>query len=218
MAENHLLARLGWLRAAVLGANDGILSTAGLIMGVAGAGASTHAMALAGFAGLVAGACSMAAGEFVSVSAQADTENAAIAAEQAELDASHKAVVRATYPAGSHIPDPQAVLRTSALDAEKELGLSEQTRAKPMQAALASAGSFTVGALLPLAVVLLAPAAGVFQLTFLATILSLCALGAAGAWLSGTPIRTPVTRVGMLGIAALLVAVWLGNLVGAHGL
>src|SRR5688500_909633 len=167
--ERHRTHRTGWLRAAVLGANDGIVSTASLVLGVAAAGASTRVILVAGVAGLVAGAMSMAAGEYVSVSSQADTERADLARERHELatqpEAEH-AELTALYVARGLSPDLAGRVATElaakdalAAHAREELGLSAITSARPLQAAFASAASFAVGALLPVALAALVPEA-----------------------------------------------------------
>ncbi|MGZ6016792.1 MAG: VIT1/CCC1 transporter family protein, partial [Phenylobacterium sp.] len=185
------MARIGWLRAAVLGANDGIVSTASLIVGVAAGGGGKGQVLLAGLAGLVAGAMSMAAGEYVSVSSQSDTEAADLAREAGELKAQPEAELRELagfYVARGVRPDlaDQVAAQMMAKDAlgahaRDELGISEITTARPIQAAGASAASFTVGAVLPLAVVLLAPTAWVLAGVPLAALGSLALLGAIGA-------------------------------------
>src|SRR6188508_1468650 len=166
--ESHLVERIGWLRAAVLGANDGIVSTASLILGVAGAGATGSGVLIAGIAGLVAGAMSMAAGEYVSVSSQADTEEADLRRERKELESNdqlERAELAAIYVSRGLDPDlarqvADQLMMHDALGAHArdELGISEIQRARPMLAAVASAGTFAVGGALPLLVALLAPA------------------------------------------------------------
>src|SRR5659263_319543 len=166
--EHHRSERIGWLRAAVMGANDGIVSTASLILGVAAAGGTGSGVAVAGMAGLVAGAMSMAAGEYISVSSQADTEDSDLAREREELatnDASERAELAGIYvsrgldlPLARQIADQLMARDALGAHARDELGISEIQRARPVQAALASAGTFAVGAGLPLLIVLLVPA------------------------------------------------------------
>ena len=226
--ELHRTARIGWLRAAVLGANDGIVSTASLVVGVAASQAGRGEILVAGVAGLVAGALSMAAGEYVSVSSQADTEQADIARERREL---------ATAPAaeedeltGIYVSrglDP-ALARTvaqqlTAHDALKahtrdELGLTEELAARPLQAALASAGTFAVGAILPVATAMLAPAAILSATVTLISLACLAALGALAARAGGASPAIGAGRVafwGALAMAATAAAGWLfGGVVG----
>lgn len=165
--ELHSIERVGWLRAAVLGANDGIVSTASLVLGIASAGSSSSGILLAGIAGLVAGAMSMATGEYVSVSSQTDTENAALAQEKKELMADYEGEVneltslyiqRGVEPDLAHKVALQ-LMEKDALDAHsrEELGITETNAAQPLQAAIFSAGSFSAGAVLPLIVAWLAP-------------------------------------------------------------
>lgn len=197
--EWHRSDRIGWLRAAVLGANDGIVSTASLVVGVAAAGAASNTLLMTGVAGLVAGAMSMAAGEYVSVHSQADTEQADLSRERAELEQEPAAELReltAIYIGRGLEPAlaQQVAEQLTAHDAlgahaRDELGISESFTAKPVQAALASAASFAVGAALPLAVTFLAPrgqlilAVSGLSLVFLAALGSIAArVGGAGVW------------------------------------
>ncbi|MBY0356310.1 MAG: VIT family protein [Rickettsiales bacterium] len=204
-AESHLMNRIGWLRAAVLGANDGILSTASIVSGMAAGGASREAILLAGLAGLVAGATSMATGEYISVSSQTDTENADIAREKRELEQNpafeleelaHMYVAR-----GVELPlARQVAVQLTAKDAlgahaRDELGLTEITAAKPIQAALTSAASFTCGAILPLVVAILSPATMIVWSVIASTLLSLAALGILGAKAGGAHVVKPTLRV-----------------------
>ncbi|MEY8711571.1 hypothetical protein A9B99_04045 [Mangrovibacter phragmitis] len=185
--ELHSIERVGWLRAAVLGANDGIVSTASLVLGIASAGSSSSGILLAGIAGLVAGAMSMATGEYVSVSSQTDTENAALAQEKKELMADYEGEVneltslyiqRGVEPDLAHKVALQ-LMEKDALDAHsrEELGITETNAAQPLQAAIFSAGSFSAGAVLPLIVAWLAPPALVFPFVILSTLVSLTFLG-----------------------------------------
>ncbi|TCC09578.1 VIT family protein [Kosakonia quasisacchari] len=185
--ELHSIGRVGWLRAAVLGANDGIVSTASLVLGIAAAGTTSSGILLAGIAGLVAGAMSMATGEYVSVSSQTDTENAALAQEKRELVADYEGEVleltslyiqRGLEP-GLARQVAQQLMAKDALDAHarEELGLTETNSAQPLQAAIFSALSFSAGAVLPLIVAWLAPATLVFPFVILSTLFSLTLLG-----------------------------------------
>jgi len=224
-SERHLVARIGWLRAAVLGANDGIVSTASLIVGVAAANPGKGAILLAGAAGLVAGAMSMAAGEYVSVSSQSDTEKADLARERAELATDPDAELdelAGLYVARGVAPD---VARTVAeqlmakdaigAHARDELGISAHTTARPIQAALTSAATFTVGAALPLSIVLLVPAAWLTIGVALAALSCLALLGAVGAGAGGAGVWRSVVRVTFWGAAAMALTAGIGRLFGA---
>ncbi|MDZ7280323.1 VIT family protein [Pantoea eucrina] len=200
--ETHKISRSGGLRAAVLGANDGIVSTASLLTGVAAANSSTHSILLAGVAGLVAGAMSMATGEYVSVSSQSDTERAAIAEEQAELENDYLAethelaaiyVHRGLSKELAH-EVASALMQHDALDAHTrdELGISDTSSARPLQAALFSAGSFTVGALIPLIVAL--TTSGIASIV-IAALLALVLLGTVAAITGGAPVMRSIIRV-----------------------
>ena len=224
-AEGHKTHRIGWLRAAVLGANDGIVSTARLIVGVAAASASSGSILLTGIAGLVAGAMSMAAGEYVSVYSQADTEKADLVREHAELLATPEAELReltGIYVTRGLDPDlaKQVAEQLTAHDAlashaRDELGISEALAAQPVQAALASAASFAVGAALPLAVVMLATGPGLIlwvsgmSLTFLAL------LGALAARAGGASALIGASRVTFWGALAMAATAGVGALFGA---
>jgi VIT1/CCC1 family predicted Fe2+/Mn2+ transporter len=222
--EQHLVARIGWLRAAVLGANDGIVSTASLIIGVAAAAAKPADILIAGAAGLVAGAMSMAAGEYVSVSSQSDTEQADLARERAELASDPEAEVREL--AGIYIKRgidratadtvARQLMARDALGAHAhdELGISEITAARPVQAALTSAATFTAGAALPLAIVLLAPAALLVQVEAIGSLLFLALLGAIGARAGGAPIVKATLRVTFWGALAMALTAGIGGMVG----
>lgn len=185
--ERHSIERVGWLRAAVLGANDGIVSTASLVLGVASANTGSSGVLLAGIAGLVAGAMSMAAGEYVSVSSQADTENAALAQEKRELETDYQGEVRELtllYVQRGLEPElaqkvAEQLMVKDALDthAREELGLTDTNSARPLQAAVFSALSFSAGATLPLVVAWLSPATLVFLFVILSSLFSLAALG-----------------------------------------
>lgn len=224
-AERHRSTRIGWLRAAVLGANDGIISTASLVAGVAAAQASPASILATAIAGLVAGALSMAAGEFVSVQAQSDTEEADLARERQELatdtEAEHRELTaiylrRGLAPALAGEVARQ-LMAHDALEAHArdELGISELTRARPLQAALASAASFAAGAALPVGVVLLAPAPTLLPWTLGTAVLSLALLGAVAAVAGGTSVRRSVLRVTLWGAGAMAVTAGVGALFGA---
>ena len=220
--ETHLVSRIGWLRAAVLGANDGIVSTASLIVGVAAASASRGDILLAGVAGLVAGAMSMAAGEYVSVQSQADAEAAALALEKSELrdmpdselaELTQIYVGRGLEPALARQVAEQLTAR-DALTAHMrdELGITEELRARPVQAALASAAAFTVGALLPIATTVLAPAGKVAMVTTAATLVGLLLSGGLAARVGGAPVLRGAWRVGFWGAMAMGAAALVGRL------
>ena len=223
-AERHLISRAGWLRAAVLGANDGIVSTSSLIVGVAAATPGPREVLIAGTAGLVAGAISMAAGEYVSVSSQADTENADLERERAELAATPAAeqeelaqiyVKRGLAPALAAQVAEQLTAR-DALDAHArdELGISETTAARPLQAAWTSAASFAAGAILPLLTVTLTPASRLIPVVTVVTLVGLAGLGALGAWTGGSSMTTGVVRVTFWGALAMGVTAAIGKLFG----
>ena len=220
--ETHRTDRVGWLRAAVLGANDGIISIAGLLVGVAATGASTNAVLGSGVAGIVAGAMSMAAGEYVSVQSQADTETADIAKETRELaeepehelqELTHIYVKRGLSPELAAQVAQQLTVH-DALGAHKcdELGITDALRARPLQAALASAGAFTAGALLPIAAVVLAPDGRIQATTFAVTLAALLGSGALAAWAGGAPKLRGALRVGFWGAMAMAAAALIGRL------
>jgi vacuolar iron transporter family protein len=222
--ENHLVARVGWLRAAVLGANDGIVSTASLIVGVAAASPGRSDILIAGAAGLVAGAMSMAAGEYVSVSSQADTERADIARETAELAADpefeHAELTQIYIDRGLRRETAADVatqlMATNALGAHSrdELGISAISSARPVQAALTSAATFTIGAALPLAMVVVSPVTRLSVIVSLASLAFLALLGAIGARAGGAPITKAVIRVTFWGALAMALTAAIGRLVG----
>lgn len=222
--ERHLVARIGWLRAAVLGANDGLVSTASLIVGVAAAAARPADVLVAGVAGLVAGAMSMAAGEYVSVSSQADTETADLARETAELrddpDAEHEELVQIYVRRGVDAQTARSVatqlMRKDALGAHArdELGVSEAMTARPIQAAVASAGSFAVGAVTPLLVVILIPAGLLVPAVVLISTAGLASLGLVGALAGGARPWRATLRVTFWGLVAMGVTAGVGRLVG----
>jgi len=222
--ERHLVTRVGWLRAAVLGANDGIVSTASLILGVAAASAAVSDVLVAGTAGLVAGAMSMAAGEYVSVSSQSDTEDADLTRERGEL-ASQPAFEREElaqiYAArgvdlelARRVADQLMAKDALGAHAREELGLSEATTARPIQAALTSAASFAVGAAMPLAMVLVAPSARLIPVVTIASLLFLALLGAVGARAGGANVARAILRVTFWGAIAMAATAGIGALVG----
>jgi vacuolar iron transporter family protein len=223
-AEAHSVGRIGWLRAAVLGANDGIVSTASLIIGVAAAAAGTGEVLVAGMAGLVAGAMSMAAGEYVSVSSQSDTEKADLTRERNELaqqpEAEH-AELAAIYVARGldHALADKVASQLAAHDAlsahaRDELGISEITTARPVQAALTSAATFAVGAALPLAMVLLVPGSWLVPAVAGASLAFLALLGAVGARAGGAGIVIPTLRVTFWGALAMGLTAGIGAVFG----
>jgi len=223
-AEDHYISRVGWLRAAVLGANDGIVSTAALIVGVAAASGRAEVL-LAGMAGLAAGALSMAAGEYVSVSSQADTEAADIARERLEIGADPEGELRALagiYERRGVPPDlaqqvAVALHKSDALAAHvrDELGISEQSEARPLVAAIASALTFAVGAALPLATAALVPEDAISFWVTVLSLIFLAGLGAVGARAGGAPIGRAVVRVTFWGAVAMAVTALVGTLFGA---
>ena len=222
--ENHLLSRIGWLRAAVLGANDGIVSTASLIVGVAAATTGRHDVLIAGVAGLVAGAMSMATGEYVSVSSQADTERADIAREQRELKEAPEAelaeltgvyVKRGVTPETARQVAEQLMAKDAlGAHARDELGISEVTTARPIQAAVTSAITFATGAAAPLLVVLIAPLDTIALCVSAASLVFLAALGAVGARIGGAGGIKAIVRVTVWGALAMAVTALIGRLWG----
>ena len=222
--EIHLVSRIGWLRAAVLGANDGIVSTASLILGVAAAAAVKSDILLAGVAGLVAGAMSMAAGEYVSVSSQSDTEQADLARERRELSEDpefEKEELAQLYVARGVEPElaRQVANQLMAKDAlgahaRDELGISEITTARPIQAALTSAATFSVGAAAPLALVLLSPSNLLIPMVSTGSLLFLALLGFLGARTGGAEILKPIVRVSFWGALAMAITAGIGAIVG----
>lgn len=222
--ERHMVQRIGWLRAAVLGANDGIVSTASLVVGVAAASQGRSEILLAGVAGLVAGAFSMAAGEYVSVSSQADTEAADLARERGEL-ATQPGVEReelaSIYVArgvelglAREVADQLMAKDAIGAHARDELGISEITTARPIQAAIASALTFAAGAALPLLAALLAPPPLIVPVVSAAAILFLAILGAVGARAGGAGMGKAVVRVTFWGALALAATAGVGALFG----
>jgi vacuolar iron transporter family protein len=222
--ERHRTGRIGWLRASVLGANDGILSTASLVLGVAAAHSTHSNVLVAGVAGLVAGAMSMAAGEYVSVHSQADTEKADLALERAELKADDKGehkelaaiyVTRGLNPAlAKQVAEQLMAHDAIGAHARDELGISETLRARPIQAALASAGSFAVGAALPLLVTAMAPVAGLIPLVSGTSLLFLALLGGLAARAGGAGVTMGAIRVTFWGALAMAMTAGVGSLFG----
>ena len=222
--EAHRTHRTGWLRASVLGANDGIVSTASLVLGVAAAGANPEGIVVAGVAGLVAGAMSMAAGEYVSVSSQADTERADLAREREELDTrpEHEhAELTAIYARRGLDAELAAKVATQLMahdalgaHARDELGISETLSARPVQAALASAGTFAVGAALPLLVAILVPVSMVMWTVAVGSLLFLALLGAVAARIGGAPVLLATWRVTFWGALAMALTAGVGALFG----
>ena len=222
--EWHKSSRIGWLRAAVLGANDGIVSTASLVIGVASAGASSSAVLIAGTAGLVAGAMSMAAGEYVSVSSQSDTEQSDLARERKELetdvDAEHRELAAIYVGRGldealaKQVSDQLMAHDALGAHARDELGISEILRARPVQAAIASALSFSFGAALPLATVVAAPHAMMVWLVATLSLAFLAILGGIAARVGGARISTGAIRVTFWGALAMAMTAAVGSLFG----
>ena len=223
--ERHRTEQSGWLRATVLGANDGILSTASLVLGVAAAHGSRGNVLIAGIAGLVAGSMSMAAGEYVSVHSQADTENADLAKERAELRTNAKAehtelaaiyVGRGLEPSlARQVADQLMAHDALGAHARDELGISETLKARPIQAALASAGSFAVGAIMPLIVTAVAPEAGLLVAVSGTSLLFLALLGAFAARVGGAAMGPGTIRVTFWGALAMGITAGVGALFGA---
>jgi VIT1/CCC1 family predicted Fe2+/Mn2+ transporter len=222
--ERHRSERIGWLRAAVLGANDGIVSTASLVVGVAAAETARQDVLIAGIAGLVAGALSMAAGEYVSVSSQADTEQADLRRERHELATQPQAeedeltgiyVRRGLEPELARIVARQLMAGGAlAAHARDELGLTEELAARPLQAALASAATFAIGAAVPILAILMAPASALVIAVAAVTLLCLVALGAIAAAAGGAPMSVGAARVTVWGVLAMLATAAVGRLFG----
>jgi vacuolar iron transporter family protein len=222
--EQHRSSRIGWLRAAVLGANDGIVSTASLVLGVAAAGASRTAILTAGISGWVAGAMSMAAGEYVSVSSQRDAENADLRLEERELRDNPTGELHELAgiyeqrglepPLAAEVAEALTERDALAAHARDELGLDETRLARPFQAAWASAASFSVGAIVPLLAVALAPSSARKIVAVAITLAALWVLGFLGAWLGGAPPKPATIRVVVWGAVAMAVTYGIGALVG----
>lgn len=223
--ETHRAHRIGWLRASVLGANDGVVSVASLVVGIAASGAAQQTILLTGVAGLVAGAMSMAAGEYVSVQSQADTEEADLHRERAELaaDPAHETDELAAIYVARGLDESlayQVAVKLMEVDpiaahARDELGITDNLRAKPIQAALASAGAFAVGAVFPIAAVMLSPTAWVSQIATATTLVVLAVLGAMAAYAGGAPVVKGAARVIFWGALAMAITAGVGRLFGA---
>lgn len=222
--ERHAVAKIGWLRAAVLGANDGIVSTASLIVGIAAADAGRSDVLIAGMAGLVAGAMSMAAGEYVSVSSQADTEKADLARETRELaqqpESEREELVRiyegrgVDHKTAELVAEQMMAKDALSAHARDELGMSEFTSARPLQAAFASALTFSAGAAAPLLVVAVAPLSILVPIVGLVSLACLALLGTLGARAGNAPIAKSVVRVTVWGMLAMVVTASVGRLFG----
>lgn len=223
--EHHLVSRVGWLRAAVLGANDGIVSTASLIVGVSAASAATSDVVIAGVAGLVAGAMSMAAGEYVSVSSQSDTENADLAREREELltqpEFEREELVEIYMKRGldpdlaRKVADQLMAKDALGAHARDELGISEISTARPIQAAFTSAATFAVGAALPLLMVFLMPSQWLAAGVSAASLVFLALLGGVGARVGGANVTKAAVRVTFWGALAMALTAGIGSLFGA---
>lgn len=224
-SETHFIARIGWLRAAVLGANDGLISTASLIIGVAAASAGKSEIIIAGVAGIFAGAISMAAGEYVSVCSQSDTENADLAREKKELEEDHEFEVEELAGIYEQRGLEKNLAREVAIQlmkkdalvahARDELGISDLTKAKPLQAALASALTFTIGAIVPLIMVFISPLNLITTTVAITSIISLSLLGIIGAKLGKANIWKAAIRVTFWGVFAMAFTAVIGKLFGA---
>lgn len=224
-AEHHLVSRVGWLRAAVLGANDGIVSTASLIVGVSAASAATSDVVIAGVAGLVAGAMSMAAGEYVSVSSQSDTENADLAREREELltqpEFEREELAEIYMKRGldldlaRKLADQLMAKDALGAHARDELGISEISTARPIQAAFTSAATFAVGAALPLLMVFLMPSQWLAVGVSAASLVFLALLGGVGARVGGANVTKAAVRVTFWGALAMALTAGIGSLFGA---
>ncbi len=224
-SERHLGERAAWLRAGVLGANDGLISTASLMVGVAAANSSRSAILVAGVAGLTAGALSMAAGEYVSVSSQRDTEQADLERERRELEtdpaAEREELARIYRERGlsdalsEQVADELSQLDRLQVHARDELGFDPAALANPGQAAVVSASSFVVGAVVPVLIVAISSAGLRVPLTMVITLIGLVALGATGAKIGGAPQRRAAVRVLVGGVLALLISLGIGRLTGS---
>lgn len=222
--ETHLVDRIGWLRAAVLGANDGIVSTASLVVGVAAAAAKPSDVLVAGVAGLVAGAMSMAAGEYVSVSSQSDTEHADLAREGKELTdnpAFEREELAQIYvkrgveiELARRVADQLMAKDALGAHARDELGISDLTAARPVQAALTSAATFAIGAAMPLLMVLISPARWLIPIVSIASLAFLALLGAVGAKAGGADVIKATSRVAFWGALAMALTAGIGKLFG----
>lgn len=224
--ESHVVDRLGWLRAAVLGANDGVLSTSSLIIGVASAHATHSSVVVAGLSGLVAGAMSMSAGEYVSVSSQADSERADLSRERAEIGANRASeknelagiYVKRGLQRALAVQVAEQLMAHDALEAHSrdELGISDTSAARPVQAALTSAAAFALGAALPLAVALVAPVGSAVVAIAASSLVFLALLGAVGAKTGGANMVKAAVRVTFWGALAMAVTAAIGAVFGTH--
>lgn len=222
--EIHRGHRIGWLRAAVLGANDGVVSVSSLVVGVAASGTSSSNVMLTGIAGLVAGALSMAAGEYISVQSQADTENADLAkerrelAEQPELELAELASIYVSRgleePLARQVAEQLTAHDALGAHARDELGITETLMARPIQAAFASAAAFAAGALVPIAAAYLAPPTSIGTITSIATVLTLAVLGSLAAIAGGAPMWRGAARVTFWGVLAMAITAGVGTLFG----
>ena len=223
--EFHRASKTGWLRAAVLGANDGTISVSSLVVGVAASCAPAHSIMITGVAGLVAGAMAMAAGEYVSVQSQADTEKADIEKEKRELEMDQEGELMelTSIYVDRGLNEPLARLVAEKLmsndalgaHARDELGISETLKARPLQAAMASAISFSAGAVIPLAASLLAPSTWVAWVTFVTAVVALILLGGTAAYAGGAPVAKGAMRVAFWGALAMVITAGAGRLFGA---
>lgn len=223
--ERHRTERIGWLRAAVLGANDGIVSTASLVVGVAAAHSAHGEILVAGVAGLVAGSMSMAAGEYVSVSSQADTEKADVERERQELatdnEREHEELAAIYVKRGldaslaRQVADQLMAHDALAAHARDELGISEALSARPVQAAFASAGTFAVGAIMPILTVLVTPRVALIPVVIVVSVVFLALLGGFGAYAGGAPVWKAALRVTFWGALAMALTAGVGALFGA---
>ncbi|WP_254510267.1 VIT1/CCC1 transporter family protein [Anatilimnocola floriformis] len=222
----HRTDRIGWLRAAVLGANDGIVSTASLVVGVASSQAASSEILVAGMAGLVAGAMSMAAGEYVSVSSQSDTEQADLARERKELASDHigeKRELTAIYvqrgldeALAEQVASQLMAHDALATHARDELGISELTTARPLQAALASAATFAVGAAMPLLIAITVPSQALIPVVMGTSVVFLALLGGVSAYVGGAPVLKASLRVTFWGVLAMALTAGVGALFGTR--
>lgn len=224
LPEQHRTHRVGWLRAAVMGANDGIVSTASLLVGVAAADVSRSSILVAGLAGLVAGAMSMAAGEYVSVSTQSDTEQADLERERKELENDHDFELEELAgiyvnrgldaPLAKQVAHQLMTHDALAAHARDELGISETLSARPLQAAVASAATFTVGAALPLAAAIIVPTTAIVPVVSISSLGCLALLGGLAARAGGSPLFVSIVRVTFWGALAMALTAGVGTLFG----
>lgn len=222
--EHHRMERVGWLRAAVLGANDGIISTASLLVGVAAANTPYHGIFVAGVAGLIAGAMSMAAGEYISVSSQADAEKSALQRERKELEANPQGEIEELasiyvkrgieYGLAKKVSKQLMAKDAIGAHARDELGITEILSARPLQAALFSACSFTLGSLLPLLIIFIVPSTYLMFSVFMIAVLCLALLGGIAAKIGGSQILLGTMRVVIWGTLAMLASAGIGLLMG----